>query len=150
MNVMYRSKKYLCFLLTVIMLISWVCFENIKADSFLGYEQIRIESMPGKLAESGANTCEQVLKSELCQLFQGNDICTNELISPRVEISSLYHQRRNAERQILKSITVLCVLIDIISKILHTSQCIARQRSISIKSEHFIIKYIHHQDGSKG
>lgn len=135
MKLMYHSKKNLCLFMTLIMLLTGLCFFNIKAEPYL------------KCADNGSGT---LFIDKSYNLPQGDDICTNELISSHVEVSSPCHVRRNVQRQIVKSIAVFWLVICTISKTLHTSQYMVRHRNISKISEHFIISYTHHQDGSKG
>ena len=135
MSISYRQKRVLCLITALIMLLSGMCLESIRADSFLGYRN---------------NDLNPVYTNAHYNISGDNDICTNEMIALKPQSSAVYRIRRSPQKRILRNIAIVFVIVMSMCNILHMSQSIARHRNIRIIIEKFIIKYIHHQDGAKG
>lgn len=129
------QRKYICFLLMVILVVSGMCFDTVKADAYFLFEKAANESSMSYINKSAtvkqhAYVEEQTEKNEICSV--------SERIGGRRETRA-----RNANGN--ASLQSALLSESQLQSYHEAARFILPKNTMSAA----IISYVHHQDGSK-
>ena len=131
------QKKYMCFILTLIMLISGMCFDTIKADACFLSEKISNESnFNVSYRNRNAVIKQYAFVEEQSGRYELNRVS-----------GGLGSQRETRIRSAVENIVPQMDLLP--ESVLHSYQEMIRHIEPENSICAVIIRYVHHQDGSK-
>ena len=131
------QKKYMCFILTLIMLVSGMCFDTIKADACFLSEKISNESN-FNVSYRNRNT----VTKQYAFVEEQSGKCELNRVS-----GGLGSQRETRIRSAVENIVPQMDLLP--ESVLHSYQEMIRHIEPENSICAVIIRYVHHQDGSK-
>ena len=131
------QKKYICFLLALMMLVSGMCFEGIKTDACFSSGRF-------PYAANAVYTNKDVVTKQYAFVEERSEKC---------EISSLASEyegnRKESGARSLNSNMNLAAEMTTVRSLVSLRET-AREARFGQTSSAVIISYVHHQDGSKG
>lgn len=131
---MFRSKQWVCNFIALIILISWMCVDEVKADSIFCYPQTM--SLAGEAVSTILLEVDDIEPTEM--------MCTRNATTSRQIVAQITNNKRVIKLSMaLVAVTVLTLLLSNF----YTTERVTEFLQLDTRT--VVLTYIHNTDGKK-